>query len=69
MRNRANNDGCVSDDPAHTMTTLVVAGAVLGGLGWYESLVEFAGTGATTQSAVLEIHCLRALWQKHKPMA
>lgn len=34
--------------PAHTMTTLVVAGAVLGGLGWYEPLVEFAGAGATT---------------------
>ena len=34
--------------PAHTMTTLVVVGAVLGGLGWYEPLVEFAGAGATT---------------------
>ena len=34
--------------PAHTMTTLVVTGAVLGGLGWYEPLVEFAGAGATT---------------------
>mgnify|MGYP000877796204 CR=1 FL=1 len=34
--------------PAHTMTTMVVAGAVLGGLGWYEPLVEFAGAGATT---------------------
>lgn len=34
--------------PAHTMTTLVVAGAVLGGLGLYEPLVKFAGAGATT---------------------
>jgi stage V sporulation protein AE len=34
--------------PAHTMTTLVVAGAILGGLGLYEPLVEFAGAGATT---------------------
>ena len=25
----------------------VVAGAILGGLGWYEPLVEFAGAGAT----------------------
>ena len=34
--------------PAHTMTTLVVAGAILGGLGLYEPLIEFAGAGATT---------------------
>lgn len=34
--------------PAHTMVTLVVAGAVLGGLGWYQPLVELAGAGATT---------------------
>jgi stage V sporulation protein AE len=34
--------------PAHTMTTMVVTGAILGGLGWYEPLVEFAGAGATT---------------------
>ncbi len=34
--------------PAHTMTALVVAGAVLGGLGLYDPLVEFAGAGATT---------------------
>jgi stage V sporulation protein AE len=33
--------------PAHTMCTLVVAGAVLGGLGWYDPLIEFAGAGAT----------------------
>ena len=34
--------------PAHTMCTLVVAGAVLGVLGWYQPLVDFAGAGATT---------------------
>ncbi|MBK1812358.1 stage V sporulation protein AE [Clostridium sp. YIM B02505] len=34
--------------PAHTMSTLVVAGAVLGGLGWYDALVKFAGAGAST---------------------
>lgn len=33
--------------PAHTMCTLVVAGAVLGGLGLYEPLIKFAGAGAT----------------------
>jgi stage V sporulation protein AE len=33
--------------PAHTMSTLVVAGAVLGGLGLYEPLLEFAGAGAS----------------------
>jgi stage V sporulation protein AE len=33
--------------PAHTMCVLVVAGAVLGGLGWYDPLIEFAGAGAT----------------------
>ena len=33
--------------PAHTMVALVVAGAVLGGLGWYDVLVKFAGAGAT----------------------
>lgn len=33
--------------PAHTMTTLVVLGAVLGGLGLYEPLVKFAGAGAS----------------------
>ncbi|EMS69303.1 stage V sporulation protein AE [Ruminiclostridium cellobioparum] len=33
--------------PAHTMCTLVVSGAILGGLGWYDPLVKFAGAGAT----------------------
>lgn len=33
--------------PAHTMTTLVVAGAILGGLGLYDPLVKFAGAGAS----------------------
>ncbi|WP_226034541.1 stage V sporulation protein AE [Aquibacillus saliphilus] len=33
--------------PGHTLTTLVVSGAVLSGLGWYEKLVDFAGAGAT----------------------
>lgn len=33
--------------PAHTMCTLVVTGAVLGGLGLYDPLVKFAGAGAS----------------------
>ena len=33
--------------PAHTMCTLVVVGAVLGGLGWYDPLIKFAGAGAS----------------------
>ncbi|PYZ99189.1 stage V sporulation protein AE [Alteribacter lacisalsi] len=33
--------------PAHTMSALVVAGAVLDGLGLYEPLIDFAGAGAT----------------------
>jgi len=33
--------------PAHTMSSLVVAGAVLDGVGWYDPLIRFAGAGAT----------------------
>ena len=33
--------------PAHTMATLVVVGAVVDGLGWYDPLITFAGAGAT----------------------
>ncbi|GED72228.1 stage V sporulation protein AE [Brevibacillus reuszeri] len=33
--------------PAHTMSSLVVAGAVLDGIGVYEPLINFAGAGAT----------------------
>lgn len=33
--------------PAHTMSTLVVVGAILDGLGWYEPLIKFAGAGAS----------------------
>lgn len=34
--------------PAHTTCTLVVVGAILGGIGVYEPLVKFAGAGAST---------------------
>ncbi|KKK36992.1 stage V sporulation protein AEB [Mesobacillus campisalis] len=33
--------------PGHTMSTLVVVGAILGGFGVYEPLIDFAGAGAT----------------------
>jgi stage V sporulation protein AE len=33
--------------PAHTISTLVVVGAILGGLGLYEPLIELAGAGAS----------------------
>ena len=33
--------------PAHTTCTLVVIGAILGGFGWYDPLVKFAGMGAS----------------------
>ncbi|KOA19219.1 SpoVA protein [Clostridium homopropionicum DSM 5847] len=33
--------------PAHTTSSLVVVGSILGGFGWYEKLVKFAGAGAT----------------------
>lgn len=34
--------------PAHTTSTMVVIGAILGGLGWYDPIVKFAGAGAST---------------------
>lgn len=34
--------------PAHTTSTMVVMGAILGGLGWYDPLIKFAGAGAST---------------------
>jgi stage V sporulation protein AE len=33
--------------PAHTLTSLVITGAVLDGFGLYEPLIDFAGAGAT----------------------
>lgn len=33
--------------PAHVTSSMVVAGAILGGLGLYEPLIKFAGAGAT----------------------
>ena len=33
--------------PGHTLSYLVVAGAIIAGFGWYEPLADFAGAGAT----------------------
>ncbi|HEY5560856.1 MAG TPA: stage V sporulation protein AE [Clostridiaceae bacterium] len=33
--------------PAHTTVTLVVLGTILGGLGWYDIFIKFAGAGAS----------------------
>lgn len=33
--------------PAHTLSILVIAGAILDGIGLYEPLIDFAGAGAT----------------------
>ncbi|KIL47435.1 stage V sporulation protein AE [Jeotgalibacillus campisalis] len=33
--------------PAHTLSTLVVSGAVMDAFGLYEPLIDFAGAGAT----------------------
>ncbi len=33
--------------PGHTMSTLVIAGAILDGFGLYAPLIKFAGAGAT----------------------
>jgi stage V sporulation protein AE len=33
--------------PAHTLTSLVIFGGILDGLGLYEPLIDFAGAGAT----------------------
>ena len=33
--------------PARVLVLFVVTGCILGGLGWYDRLVEFAGAGAT----------------------
>lgn len=33
--------------PARILVSYVVAGVILGGLGWYKPLIDFAGGGAT----------------------
>lgn len=33
--------------PAHVLVSFVVIGAILGGLGWYQSIIDLGGAGAT----------------------
>ncbi len=33
--------------PGHVLTAFTVAGGLLGGVGWYDKLIEFAGAGAS----------------------
>lgn len=54
--------------PAHTMSTLVVTGCILDGLGLYEPLIDFAGAGATvpiTSFGNALVHGAMAEAQKH----
>ena len=50
--------------PAHTTCTLVVVGAILGGLGLYDRLVDFAGQELPYRSAVLGINWYRVHCRK-----
>ena len=54
--------------PAHTLSTLVVVGAILDGLGLYEPLIDFAGAGATvpiTSFGNTLVHGAMAEAEKH----
>ncbi|RBW67388.1 stage V sporulation protein AE [Bacillus taeanensis] len=54
--------------PAHTLSALVVLGAVLDGLGLYEPLISFAGAGATvpiTSFGNALVHGAMAEAEKH----
>jgi stage V sporulation protein AE len=54
--------------PAHTMTALVVSGAILDGFGLYEPLIDFAGAGATvpiTSFGNALVHGAMAEAEKH----
>lgn len=33
--------------PGHVLSAFTVVGGILGGLGWYDRLIDFAGAGAT----------------------
>lgn len=54
--------------PGHTLSILVVAGAILDGLGLYEPLIDFAGAGATvpiTSFGNSLVHGAMAEGEKH----
>lgn len=50
--------------PAHAMCVLVVAGAILGGLGIYEPLVEIAGAGASVPISSFGNALLQGAWEE-----
>lgn len=50
--------------PAHTMCTLVVAGSILSGFGYYDKLTKFAGVVLLYRLAVLEIHWLKVPFKR-----
>jgi stage V sporulation protein AE len=54
--------------PGHVMVILVISGAILDGLGWYDPLIKFAGAGATvpiTSFGNSLVHGAMAEAQKH----
>jgi stage V sporulation protein AE len=54
--------------PAHTMSTLVVAGSLLDGFGLYDPLIKFAGAGASvpiTSFGNALVHGAMAEAEKH----
>lgn len=55
--------------PAHTMATLVVAGAILDGFNLYEPLIDFAGAGATVPITSFGNASFMAQWKKLQNMA
>ena len=52
--------------PAHTMATLVVAGAILDGFNLYEPLIDFAGAGQLYLLQALVMPSFMAQWKKRK---
>ena len=47
--------------PARILVTFVTVGAILGGLGIYQKLVDFAGCGATVPLTGFEIYLQKEL--------
>src|SRR5690554_6372754 len=52
--------------PAHTMTRLVVIGAILGGLGLYEPLVDFSWAGATISICSFSNYLFKGAWNEYE---
>ena len=55
--------------PAHTMATLVVAGAILDGFNLYEPLIDFAGARQLYLLQVSVMPSFTAQWKKLQSMA